>query len=202
VVIDVGANVSCTALHLLQFAQMGIAYQKCLGIAEPKVALLNIGVEKDKGSKTMREAYRRLESLNQNDTAPVFVGNLEGREVFKGIVDVLVTDGVSGNILLKTTEGTTAFLLKKLVDIHPTPLAKEDTLIKLLDYAEYPGALICGIEGVVVKCHGYSNPNLPRHYGSPESRKEPVFAKIKNTTETLKGIRIVIDRKRAVVDNA
>jgi len=160
VVIDVGANVTSTALHLMQFAQIGIAYQKCLGIAHPKVALLNIGSEKDKGRKEMREAYKRLETLNDHHPShPVSMGNIEGKKVFEGSVDVLVTDGFSGNIFLKTAEGMTSFILEMLSS------SKQDLsdLKQLLDYAQYPGALICGVEGIVIKCHSYSTPSAIYH---------------------------------------
>lgn len=159
VVIDVGANVACRAQHLMQFARMGIAYQKCLGIAHPKVALLNIGAEKEKGRVEMRETYKKLELLNKDPAHPVFIGNIEGRRVFKGVTDVLVTDGFSGNIFLKTAEGMTSFIVEKLGEenLHQPEKKGYTQLMLLLDYAEYPGALICGVEGIVIKCHGYSN---------------------------------------------
>jgi phosphate acyltransferase len=159
VVIDVGANVACRAQHLMQFARMGIAYQKCCGIPVPKVALLNIGAEREKGRAEMREAYKKLELLNKDPAHPVFIGNIEGKEVFKGTTDVLVTDGFSGNIFLKTAEGMTAFIVEKLIEENLQQPEKRGyhKLMHLLNYAEYPGALICGVEGIVIKCHGYSN---------------------------------------------
>lgn len=159
VVIDVGANVTCRAQHLMQFARMGIAYQKCCGIAHPKVALLNIGAEREKGRAEMRETYKKLELLNHTPTHPVFIGNIEGKEVFKGATDVLVTDGFSGNIFLKTAEGMTSFIVDKLIEENLQQPEKRgyNKLMHLLNYAEYPGALICGVEGIVIKCHGYSN---------------------------------------------
>jgi glycerol-3-phosphate acyltransferase PlsX len=159
VVIDVGANVTCNAQHLMQFAKIGIAYQKCSGIPHPKVALLNIGAEKEKGRTEMREAYKKLQLLNENAETPLFIGNIEGKEVFKGKTDVLVTDGFSGNIFLKTAEGMTSFILEKLIEDNLEQPEKKEyhKLMHLLNYAEYPGALICGIEGIVIKCHGYSN---------------------------------------------
>lgn len=159
VVIDVGANVTCNANHLMQFARIGIAYQKCSGISHPKVALLNIGAEKEKGRVEMREAYKKLQLLDEESSNPIFMGNIEGKEAFKGKIDVLVTDGFSGNIFLKTAEGMTSFILDKLIEENLQQPEKRayNKLMHQLNYAEYPGALICGIEGIVIKCHGYSN---------------------------------------------
>lgn len=159
VVIDVGANVTCSTHHLMQFARIGIAYQRCCGIDHPRVALLNIGVEKEKGRMEMREAYKKLQLLNEDSPSPVFVGNIEGKEAFKGMTDVLITDGFSGNIFLKTAEGMTSFILDKLIEENLQQPEKRgyNQLMHLLNYAEYPGALICGVEGIVVKCHGYSS---------------------------------------------
>lgn len=159
VVIDVGATVHCSSTHLVQFAKMGIAYQKCLGIAEPKVGLLNIGAEKEKGRPEFKEAYKKLLQLNSAEKSVItFVGNIEGKKAFKGDIDVLVTEGFSGNIFLKTAEGITSFILEKilqeeLIDHHQhLPV----TLTHLLNSAEYPGAVLCGVEGLVIKCHGDS----------------------------------------------
>jgi len=160
VVIDVGANVSCRPEHLVQFARMGMAYQKCIGIADPKVALLNIGAEREKGTTEMREAYKKLEGLNSSsEKDPIFLGNIEGKEVFTGVTDVLVTSGFAGNIFLKTAEGMTSFIVEKLVEekLQQPEKKSYNKLMHLLDYAEYPGALICGVEGIVIKCHGYSS---------------------------------------------
>lgn len=151
-VLDVGANVSCKADHLVQFALMGIAYQKCRGYEHPTVGLLNIGTEAQKGTPELREAYQKLQSLNTHHK--VFLGNVEARDVFNGEIDVLVTDGFTGNIFLKTTEGIGAFLLDLLKE-------KKELLANLrhpLDYAEYPGALLCGVDGIVIKCHGSASP--------------------------------------------
>ncbi len=148
-VLDVGAHVNCKAIHLAQFASMGIAYQKARGIEEPKVGLLNIGTEEKKGTKEHIEAYARLTHL------PNFVGNIEGRDAFQGNVDVLVTDGFTGNIFLKTAEGIAACILEQL-EIKAPALAQE--LKTRLHYGEHPGALIVGLPGIVMKCHGNSPP--------------------------------------------
>lgn len=158
-VIDVGANLSCKAENLVQFALMGIAYQKSRGIELPLVGLLNIGSEPKKGTPELREAYGRLQELAKKESSFTFAGNVEGRDVFKGDLDLLVTDGFSGNVFLKTAEGLAAsvleFLEKKSVEISSSPLkAAIGSLRHRLHYAEYPGAILCGIEGIVVKCHG------------------------------------------------
>jgi glycerol-3-phosphate acyltransferase PlsX len=162
VVIDVGGNVACKAHHLVQFAQMGAAYQRCCrGGAKPRVGLLNIGVESQKGTSEVRQAYRLL----QNDAYQHqmhFMGNVEGREVFEGIVDVVVTDGFTGNVLLKTSEGVSFFILQQFQQALKgiSPEQREVVLRDLhnrFDYEEYKGAIVCGIDGVVVKCHGQTS---------------------------------------------
>lgn len=163
-VIDIGANISYKVEHLLQFAQMGIAYQKSRGINYPTVGLLNIGTEQKKGTPTLREAYKQLQALNQTSSAsPTFVGNIEGRDVFKGGIDILVTDGFTGNIFLKTAEGIASFILDELwerMEQEATLSVKQafGSLHHRLSHTEFPGAIICGIDGVVVKCHGNAAP--------------------------------------------
>lgn len=164
VVIDVGGNVSCKARHLVCFAQMGAAYQRCcLGIEKPKVGLLNIGLESKKGTSEIRRAYQLLQDLQLKTKSKMnFIGNVEGRGVFEGCVDVLVTDGFTGNVLLKTSEGVSVFLLKQLKhSLKDIPQQQAETILKQLhdefDYEEYSGAIICGIDSVVVKCHGKSS---------------------------------------------
>ena len=169
VVIDVGGNVYCKARHLVKFAQMGAAYQRCIqNIEVPRVGLLNIGVESKKGTTELRQAYQTLKDESQALVAQglspgmTFLGNVEGRDLFRGNVDVLVTDGFTGNILLKSAEGTASFIFKYLKE--NCPQQSQDRLFQTLgqlnrhfNYAEYPGAIVCGVEGVVVKCHGYSS---------------------------------------------
>jgi phosphate acyltransferase len=144
-VLDVGANVQCKAEHLIQFAQMGIAYQKSRGIREPRVALLNNGTEETKGTPELREAFQQLKKYKY------FIGNIEARDVFLGDIDVLVTEGFTGNIFLKTVEGVGSYLLR-LLDTAAPPLRAH------LNYAEYPGALLSGIDGIALKCHGNVSP--------------------------------------------
>lgn len=159
-VLDVGGSVACKARYLVQFAYLGAAYQRAVqGIEVPKVGLLNIGSESKKGTEEVRQAYELLKGhcldLAAQGMAPRmhFVGNIEGRDIFKGSVDVLVTDGFTGNVLLKTVEGTASFIFNSLVNILKESAALNE-LEKQFNYAEYPGAIICGVEGVLIKTHG------------------------------------------------
>lgn len=162
-IIDVGGNVSCKVYHLAQFAQLGVAYQRCCeGIEHPRVGLLNIGVESKKGTSEVRQAYELLSTMAKREEI-LFVGNVEGREVFQGAVDVLVTDGFTGNVLLKTSEGVSSFILQQLPTVLQEILPDQSMAIlrrlhHQFDYEEYNGAIVCGIDGVVVKCHGQSSP--------------------------------------------
>jgi glycerol-3-phosphate acyltransferase PlsX len=170
-VLDVGANVQAKAEHLLQFAKLGVAYQKARGIERPSVGLLNIGSEAMKGTSEHRIAYHELQM------SPLrFVGNIEGKSVFDGEVDVLVTDGFTGNILLKTAEGIASLILDRL---PPQAEAKE---FHSLHYSEYPGALLAGVRGVVIKCHGYSSPKafINGILGAFELAKEKFLDKLIN----------------------
>lgn len=154
-VLDVGANTSYKAKHLVQFASMGAAFQKTRGISHPKVGLLNIGSEAKKGTPELRAAY---EAIKESASSFTFVGNIEAREVFQGGIDVLVTDGFTGNILLKTAEGIGMVILEELEDAaQAKDLTLKAALAGLrqhLHYADYPGALLCGVQGIVIKCHG------------------------------------------------
>jgi len=162
-IIDVGGNVSCKAYHLAQFAQLGVAYQRsCEGIEQPRVGLLNIGVESKKGTSEIRQAYLLLQAMAEREEM-LFIGNVEGRDVFQGAVDVLVTDGFTGNVLLKTSEGVSSFILQQLQEPLREILPEQrSSILRYLqyqfDYEEYNGAIICGVDCVVVKCHGHSSP--------------------------------------------
>lgn len=162
-IIDVGGNVACKASHLVQFAQLGVAFQRCYeGIKKPRVGLLNIGVESKKGTSEVRQAYQLLQaSAEQNEID--FIGNIEGRAVFQGLVDVLVTDGFTGNVLLKSSEGVSLFILNKLQEsLQMVSPEQQKAILRHLhyqfDYEEYPGAIVCGPERIIVKCHGQSTP--------------------------------------------
>lgn len=146
-VLDVGANLQAKAAHLIQFGWIGAAYQQARGIERPTVGLLNIGSEALKGTSEHRLAYSALQQHKEFK----FIGNVEGKSAFDGHVDVLVTDGFTGNVFLKTAEGVASFILDQVED----PIKSQ---FKRLHYAEYPGALLAGVRGVVIKCHGYSTP--------------------------------------------
>lgn len=160
-ILDIGGNVACKAHHLVQFAHMGAAYQRCIqNLALPRVGLLNIGVESQKGRQEVRQAYQTLQEL-KSDLKMHFVGNIEAREVLQGNVDVLVTDGFTGNVLLKSIEGASAFILQSLSEKvqgqGKLPLLLQE-LYSDFNTEEYPGAILCGVEGIVVKCHGNASP--------------------------------------------
>lgn len=156
-VLDVGANVSFKSEDLYDFARLGIAFQKAEGLRrEPRLGLLNIGVEAKKGTKEVKEAFSLLsEKFPKN-----FLGNVEGREVFQGKVDVLVTDGFTGNVFLKTCEGAATFFMEYLQSISEHLSGSEKLLREIhgrFNYSEHPGAVMVGLDGLVIKCHGYSS---------------------------------------------
>ena len=159
-VLDVGANVQVKAAHLIQFAYMAAAYLASHGISHPSIGILNIGSEPLKGTSELRLAYPQLQSLK----APFhFAGNIEGTSVFDGNVDALITDGFTGNVFLKTAEGIASLILDRIQAAFPGNAlsqigAKIGDLHQHLHYAEYPGALLLGVRGIVIKCHSYSTP--------------------------------------------
>lgn len=158
-ILDLGANIQAKAENLVQFAYLGAAYQIANGVKTPNVGILNIGSEAVKGTAEQRAAYLLLEKKKK---APFhFKGNIEGKTVFDGDVDVLVTDGFTGNIFLKTAEGIASLVLDKLYDQIPKEFLEKiqpelNDLKKHLHHTEYPGAILAGVKGIVVKCHGYS----------------------------------------------
>ncbi|MDA8443326.1 MAG: phosphate acyltransferase PlsX, partial [Peptococcaceae bacterium] len=161
-VLDVGANAEAKPEHLYQFGIMGSIYaEKILHIAQPKVALLNIGSEKTKGNELVLAAYSLLQQ------APLrFIGNIEGREVPRGDADVVVCDGFVGNIVLKFAEGLADTLFKMIkAEITANPMRKLGAALvkpglkelgRRLDYAEYGGSPLLGVNGVSIVCHGSS----------------------------------------------
>lgn len=165
--IDCGANVECTAEYLLQFAYMGSFYaKKLMGCENPKVGLLNVGTEDTKGGELQHQAFALLKEAG--DAGKInFVGNIEGTDVFSGKVEVVVTDGFTGNVLLKTTEGVIKFMMTQLKGVFyknlPNKLAasvlKNDlgAMKKSLDVNEVGGTALIGISMPVIKAHGSSN---------------------------------------------
>ncbi len=169
VLIDVGANVDCKPRHLLQFGVMGAVFIKALlGKENPKVGLLSIGEEDTKGNIQVKKAYDLLEASGLN-----FVGNVEGREVFRGDVDVIVCDGFVGNICLKLSEGLAESILTMLkAEIEGSFMATLGYTMaksafrrfqKRVDYAEYGGAPLLGIKGIGIICHGRSGPKAVKN---------------------------------------
>jgi len=157
-VLDVGANTTNSADHLVQFALMGIAYQRSRGVLLPRVGLLNIGSEAKKGTPELQEAYNKLLLMSESSSSFCFVGNIEGRDAFLGRVDVLVTDGFTGNVFLKTAEGIAALILDELEECSPDAKGILSEIRARLHYAEHPGAILAGVDGIVLKCHGSVSP--------------------------------------------
>ena len=164
VVLDVGANHECTPKNLVQFAIMGSVFAHYhMGLERPRVGLLNIGEEKSKGNDLVRDSYALLEK----DPRIHFVGNVEGRDVFDGAADVVVCDGFVGNVILKFSESIYSFLAHLVRDeIRRGIMAKAGALLmkrafgsirSQLDYAEYGGAPLLGVKGVVIISHGKSS---------------------------------------------
>ena len=161
--LDCGANTDCKSEYLVQFAMMGAAYMKrVLGVENPRVGLLNNGAEEEKGNELTKQTYQLLKN------APVhFTGNCEGRDVLSGEFDVVVCDGFDGNIVLKSTEGAAALIMDLLKQgLMSSTRTKVGAAIckpafrllkKKLDYTEYGGAPLLGVNGGVIKAHGSSN---------------------------------------------
>ncbi len=161
--IDAGANPDCRPSHLLQFAQMGSVYaDKVLGVKNPRVGLLNVGEEEGKGTELAVEAYERIRDSGLN-----FIGNVEGVNIHKNICEVVVTDGFTGNVALKAGEGVADYILRQVQDvIKSSPLFVSAAImvkpalrrvLKRLQYEEYGGANLLGVNGVVVIAHGRSD---------------------------------------------
>ncbi|EJD80696.1 phosphate acyltransferase PlsX [Staphylococcus epidermidis] len=164
VFLDVGANADAKAEHLLQYAQLGNIYaQKIRGIQNPSVSLLNIGTEAAKGNSLTKKAY----DLFEKNQSFKFTGNIEAKTLMDGNVDVVVTDGYTGNMVLKNLEGTAKSIGKMLKEtimssfknkLAGAVLKKDlETFAKKMDYSEYGGSVLLGLDGTVVKAHGSSN---------------------------------------------
>ena len=165
--IDCGANAECTPEYLLQFAYMGSFYaKKVMGCKLPRVGLLNVGTEDTKGDSLRHETFALLKQADQEGRIH-FIGNVEGTGVFNGSVDVVVTDGFTGNVLLKATEGVIKYMMKSLKGVFyastPNKLAaavlKKDlkAMAKSMDVNEVGGTALIGISRPVIKAHGSSN---------------------------------------------
>jgi len=164
--IDAGANADCRPQYLVQFAQLGAIYAKCiLGLSSPRIALLSNGEEASKGTRLIQESHRLLKKTDLN-----FIGNVEGQDIPKGKADVIVTDGFTGNIVLKTLEGvgdsfqnlqrqlghalTSAYRVQGRLLLHLTGLG---SWAKRMDYREAGGACLIGVNGNVIIAHGRSH---------------------------------------------
>ncbi len=168
-VLDLGANVDCSSEHLVQFAMMGSALVTSLGgQARPSIGLLNVGEEIIKGNETVKQAGELLRATSMN-----FVGNVEGNDIFKGTVDVIVCDGFVGNVALKTSEGLAqmmgSFLKKeftqnwatRLLALAARPLLRR--FARRVDHRRYNGAALLGLRGIVFKSHGAADAYAFRH---------------------------------------
>lgn len=161
--LDMGANAEARPEHLVQYAIMGSIYaEKVRGITNPTVGLLNIGTEEKKGNELTKAAFPLLKEAPIN-----FIGNVESRDLLNGVADVVVTDGFTGNMVLKTIEGTAMNVFAMIKDVFNSSaktklaalLVKDDLrgLKGLLDYSEYGGAGLFGLKAPVIKAHGSSN---------------------------------------------
>ena len=167
IILDCGANAECTPEFLLQFGLIGSLYaKKYLGVADPKIGLLNIGTEDTKGTPLQKEAYALLKDAGDRGVLN-FVGNVEARDVPLGAVDVVVCDGFAGNVLLKSIEGTAMFMGSLVKKIFKKNLftglgylfckSGVNDLKKMLDYREIGGTPFLGIKKPVIKAHGSSD---------------------------------------------
>ncbi|MDI6857761.1 MAG: phosphate acyltransferase PlsX [Dehalococcoidia bacterium] len=161
--LDAGANAECKPSYLVQFAYMGSAYmERMFGISRPRVGLLNIGEEDNKGNDLAQDVYPKLKKANLN-----FVGNVEGKDIARNMVDVVVTDGFTGNVAVKMSEASVEFVLSQLKRVlgegfrnRLAALALSDSLrgvIRRLDYSEYGGVPLLGVNGIVIAAHGRSD---------------------------------------------
>lgn len=199
--IDSGANTNCRPINLLQFAQMGSVYMKNVkNVEEPKVGLLNIGAEEGKGNELMKDTFVKL---SETDTIN-FYGNVEGRYIFDDLADVIVTDGFTGNVTLKTVEGMGIMITKLLKEeLMRTTWSKILAMLlkpylrrfkKRMDYSEYGGALLLGIKKPMVKCHGSANAKIVKF----TLRQAEEFAK----NNVVEGITAIISKEdKKAIDN-
>ncbi|TCK02400.1 UNVERIFIED_ORG: phosphate:acyl-[acyl carrier protein] acyltransferase [Anoxybacillus amylolyticus] len=169
VFLDVGANVDAKPEHLQQYALMGHVYAKNVrGVEKPRIGLLNVGTEDQKGNETTKRAFALLKETNLH-----FIGNVEARDLLQGVADVVVADGFAGNVALKTIEGTALALFSLLKQTLTSGVAaklaaavlkpKLARLKKMMDYSEYGGAALFGLNAPVIKAHGSSDANAIFH---------------------------------------
>jgi glycerol-3-phosphate acyltransferase PlsX len=189
--VDVGANVDSKPNNLVQFALMGKVFlESVIGIKNPRIALMSIGEEEAKGNELIKTTYNILKSMDIN-----FVGNVEGRDVYIGGADLIVTDGFTGNVTLKVTEGVVDVMISLLKrEIMSSIIARLGFFLiknsfkrikKRMDYSEYGGALLLGVNGIVIIGHGASNEKAIRSAIDLSKRfiKENVLDKISQEIE-------------------
>jgi glycerol-3-phosphate acyltransferase PlsX len=194
--VDVGANVDSKPKNLVQFALMGKVFlESVMGIEDPRIALMSIGEEEAKGNELTKTTYHLLKSMDIN-----FVGNVEGREVYMGAADLIVTDGFTGNVTLKVTEGVVDVMLSLLKqEIMSSLIARFGFFLlksslkrikKKMDYAEYGGALLLGVNGIVIIGHGGSNEKAIRSAIDLGKRfvRENVLGKITREIERMQDL--------------
>ncbi|HOO75041.1 MAG: phosphate acyltransferase PlsX [Thermotogae bacterium] len=164
ILVDAGANAEVKPEFFYDFARIGIAYSKFMGTEDPKIAIMNIGTEEEKGSNLVKEASKILKENNLN-----YVGYREGRDIFNDDYDVALTDGFTGNMMLKTIEGTSYYIVDELKEIinRSSIFTKIGALMMKkalkglkgkIDYRQYGGTFFLGVNGILVKAHGSSDP--------------------------------------------
>jgi fatty acid/phospholipid synthesis protein PlsX len=192
--LDAGANADIKPAYLKQFGIMGsIYFKEIFKTVKPRVGLLNVGSEEKKGNEASREGYKLLKEANIN-----FIGNVEGRDIFNDAADVVVCDGFVGNILLKAFEGIAGFFFKEIKEVfYSNMLTKFSALFvknnlkamkQKFDYEEYGGALLLGIDGITIICHGSSKAKAIRNAigVGVSSLKGDIVRKIKEEITILK----------------
>jgi phosphate acyltransferase len=193
--VDAGANVDCKPRHLFEFGVMGTIYMSALAnVSSPRVGLLNVGEEESKGNEAVQESYRLLKESRLN-----FVGNVEGRDVLKGEVDVIVCDGFAGNILLKFGESIPAFFKSKFTAFAARGIKNKFIaliarnglrgVMKELDYQEHGGVPLLGVNGVTIIGHGRSTPKAIKNmiFRAEEMVRKDVNGQIKKALEQYHG---------------
>ncbi|MCP4153479.1 MAG: phosphate acyltransferase PlsX [bacterium] len=194
--VDAGANVDSKPKNLAQFALMGKVYlENVVGIKNPRIALMSIGEEEVKGNELTKATYHLLKAMDIN-----FIGNMEGHDVYFGEADLIVTDGFTGNVTLKVAEGVADMMLSMLKrEIMSNMLAKVGFFFlksslkrirKKMDYTEYGGALLLGVNGIVIIGHGGSNRKAIKNaiHLSKKFISENVLDKISTEMESMQGI--------------
>lgn len=186
--LDVGANVDAKPEHLVQYGIMGSIYmEKALGIQNPRVGLLNIGTEEKKGNELTKKTFEELKNAPVN-----FIGNVEARDLLDGVCDVVVTDGFTGNMVLKTIEGTALSMFKMLKEVMTSSLKTKlaagmmkpqlKGLKNKLDYSEYGGAALFGLNAPIIKAHGSSDSNAI--YNAIRQTRDVVKSEVIGTIKT------------------